>query len=83
MGFSNTMAWLAENYWVVIGVLSGIIISLYVLVSVLVCVGARKRGVDVAIGAMIPLWHIKYAFAGKSHKPKKVVKHTKLAKNLE
>lgn len=83
MGFSEFMAWLATNYWIGIGVATGIVVISYLIVSVLICVGARKRGVDVATGAMIPLWHLKYIFSGKEPKPKKVKNPAKTGNSLE
>ena len=81
MSFSEIMAWLAENYWVGIGVTTAVVVAMYVLISILVCSGARKRGVDVSIGAMIPFWHIKYAFAGKESKSPKTSKSKKPTKS--
>lgn len=86
MSFSEIMAWLAENYWIGIGVATGIVVVIYIVASILICVGARKRGVDVAVGAMIPVWHLKYIFAGREPKPKKPKqdkKPVKTGENLE
>lgn len=87
MNVSEIMYWLAENYWVGIGVASGIVILSYVGISLLVFFKSRKMYVDVAVGAMVPLWHFKYIVKGimqtREPKPKKVksakVKKIKLA----
>ena len=56
----ETMAWLATNYKIGIGVATGVFVILYVVTGVLICLNARKRGMDVSIGAMIPVWRISY-----------------------
>ena len=78
MSFSEIMYWLAENYWYGVGVATAVVVAFYILVSISICSGARKRGVDVSIGAMIPVWHIKYVFAGRDPKPKKPKKPKKV-----
>lgn len=77
MGFSEIMAWLATNYWIGIGCTTGIVVLIYLIVSVLICVRARKRGVDVAVASMIPLWHLKYIFSCREPKVKKSTKAEK------
>ena len=69
---NETMYWLAENYWVGIGVSTGVVVLVYVCISILVLLKSRKMGVNVSIGAMIPLWHFKYPIQGvlMNRKPK-------------
>lgn len=82
-----TMFWLAENYKIGIGVATGVAVLVYVGISLLMFFKARKFGKDVSVCAMIPLWHIKYAFLGVSFKPKskpaKSIKPKETQGNLE
>lgn len=61
---NETMYWLAENYRIGIGVSTGIVVLMYVCISILVLLKSRKMGVNVSIGAMIPIWHFKYLIQG-------------------
>ena len=82
---NETMYWLAENYWIGIGVATGIVVLLYVGISLLVFFNARKMGVNVAIGAMIPVWHFKYIIQGIviNHEPKPKAPKVKKAKPVK
>lgn len=76
---NETMYWLAENYWVWIGVSTGVVVLVYVCISILVLLKSRKMGVNVSIGAMIPIWHFKYPIQGvlMNREPKIVCKTPK------
>lgn len=51
---------LAEHYKVGTYFLSGVCIGVYVGVSILAVKRARKNGKDIAIKAMLPVYHLKY-----------------------
>lgn len=76
---NETMYWLAENYWIGIGVSTSIVALMYVCISILVLLKSRKMGVNVSIGAMIPIWHFKYLIQGvlMNRKPKTLNKSPK------
>lgn len=59
---SNLMFFLAENYKIGILSLSGVVITLYIYVSMFSLFSSRKKGINVTIGAMIPFWNLKYFF---------------------
>lgn len=56
------MFFLAENYKIGILSLSGVVITLYIYVSMFSLFSSRKKGINVTIGAMIPFWNLKYFF---------------------
>lgn len=76
---NETMYWLAENYRIGVGVSTGIVVLMYVCISILVLLKSRKMGVNVSIGAMIPIWHFKYPIQGvlMNREPKIICKPPK------
>ena len=65
---SEIMAKLAENYQIGIGVTSGILIVIYVVVSIFAIIKRRKLRGYVSVLGMIPFFNISLFFKGKSEK---------------
>lgn len=80
---NETMYWLAASYQLGIGIATGVIVLMYVGISLAMFFHARKKGVNVSVCAMIPVWHLKYAFAGMDFKPKKPISFKKKSGEVE
>jgi hypothetical protein len=70
---SVVMAYLAETYKIWIGVISGVFIATYILISVLGLVKRYKYFKDVPLAGVFPLYHIRYLFSkGRKAKEDKI-----------
>lgn len=72
---SKVMAMLADNYLIGIGVTTGVVVVIYILISIFAIRKRRKVKGDISIIGMIPIIHIALFFSGvKLPKSGKVVK---------
>lgn len=70
---SVVMAYLAETYKIWIGVISGVLIVTYILISVLGLVKRYKYFKDVPLAGVFPFYHIRYLFSkGRKAKEDKI-----------
>lgn len=70
---SETMAWLAENYKLGIGLSSGLVILIYIVLSVLAIKHLYKVRGYILVRGTLPVIHVFFLFA-KPKKKKVVVK---------
>lgn len=59
------MASLAENYQLGIGVITGVLVVIYITISVLAIVKRRKVYSNVSVLGMIPFYNITFFFSAK------------------
>lgn len=59
------MATLAENYQLGIGVITGILVIMYITISVLAIIKRRKVYGNVSVLGMIPFYNITFFFSAK------------------
>lgn len=57
---SETMLWLSNNYIAGTVVLAAVLILVYVAVSLFIIHKARRRGDDLCVAGMIPVWRFIY-----------------------
>lgn len=62
------MKYWADNYQLGIGIITGVLVIIYILVSIFSIRVRRKRKGDISLLGMIPLFHIALFFMGKPKK---------------
>ena len=74
--------WLANNYMIGIGVITGVLGVLYILVSIMIILKAKKWNVGMVCWGMIPFVRIIVYFVA-THKNKKQYKLEKFRENID
>lgn len=57
---SETMLWLSQNYIAGTAILTGVLVVIYVGVSLLIVRKARIKGDDICAAGFVPLWRWAY-----------------------
>lgn len=55
---SIDMVYMAENYRLYVGIFTGVIFLVYLILSIFIGVYARKKGLRVVQGAFIPVYNL-------------------------
>ena len=66
----ENMAWLSDNYRIGIGVISGIVILIYILITVFAIRHVYKKKGYIAIKGTIPILHLFLFLVGREKKVK-------------
>lgn len=74
--------WLADNYMIGIGVITGILGVLYILVSLMIILKAKKWNVGMVCWGMVPFIRVIVYFAA-THKNRKQYKLEKFRENID